>query len=422
MRTTSDPDAEVARARRERRWRYALVVLATVYVALLLLRLLLEVMGGFVAILLILFTAWLLAFVISPVVAWLVSRWNMPRAVAIGLVYAATLFGSAAVLIYAVSSISASVADLAENFPETRGRIEAVLRDVEGFVSFGRFEVSLVELYRDAEVAATRIAQSALGEVPELTLAVLGALVVVVVLSLYMLADSTAIIARIKRVVPSRFASEVDILERTISRAFGGFLRAQVLLALIQAVLTVAVVVLVGLPYPFLIVAASTLAMLIPFFGPPLALIPPIAATAIYQPQWLIVVAPVLFAVQTVLVNWAQPRLMRDALGMHPLLVLVGLIVGAHVAGVWGALFGIPIIAVGNVFFTYLVNLRTLEETPEVDREEVLEEVRREAPEATPEELVALAADRVENDDEEGEADTPPVAADRLAGETPEGR
>ena len=125
--------------------------------------------------------------------------------------------------------------------------------------------------------------------------------------------------------------------------------------------------------------------MLIPFFGPPLALIPPILATAIFHPEWLIVVAPVLLVVQTLLVNYVQPRLMRDALGMHPLLVLVGLLVGAQIAGLWGALFVIPILAVLNVFFNYAVNLRTIEETPAVELEEVIEEVRQEVPDATPE-------------------------------------
>lgn len=40
---------------------------------------------------------------------------------------------------------------------------------------------------------------------------------------------------------------------------------------------------------------------------------------------------------------------------MHPILVLVGLLVGAQVAGVWGALFGIPVIAVLNVFLNLLL-------------------------------------------------------------------
>ena len=393
---TSPTDLDSSRRRRERWWRYALLVLATVYVGLLLIRSVVGIMSGFAQILLILFMAWLLAFVLSPIVAWLHDRWRLPRGLAIGWVYAATLFGSAFILFYAFSSITGSIADLTENFSETRERIEETLRGWESAVAFGNFELSFVDLYRDAEAAGTRLAASALGDVPQVTVAIFGSLVLVIILSLYMLADSTAIIARLQRVIPGRYADEVDIVERTISRAFGGFLRAQVILAGIQTVLTVAVILLVGLPYGFLIGGASALAMLIPFFGPPLALIPPIVATAIWAPQWLLVVAPVLLVVQTILVNYTQPRLMREALGMHPLLVLVGLVVGAQVAGLWGALFGIPVLAVANVFFNYVVNLRTIEETPHVEMKEALEEARRESPEAAPEELVAIAADRVE--------------------------
>jgi len=416
------PDPELARARRERWWRYALLVLATLYVGLLLLRQLIEVLGGFTQIFLILFTAWLLAFVLSPIVAWLVNRWRMPRGYAIGGVYFATLVVSAAVLFIGLSGIGSSTANLAEDYPQTRERIEDTLTGWERAVAGGGFEIDFVELYGDLETTGSRLVSSALGEVPQVTVAVMGALILVIILSLYMLADTTAIIARLKRIVPSRFSDEVDIVERTIARAFGGFLRAQVILAGIQTILTVAVVLLLGLPYGFLIGAASTLAMLVPFFGPPLALIPPIAATAIFKPEWLVPVALALLIVQTVLVNYLQPRLMREALGMHPLTVLVGLVVGAQVAGLWGALFGIPVLAVGNVFFNYFVNLRTLEETPVADKEEMLEEVRRETPEATPEEVAAIAAERVEvteqavEDSDEAEA---PVVGDRRVPEPP---
>lgn len=416
------PDPELARARRERWWRYTLLVLATLYVGLLLLRQLIEVLGGFTQIFLILFTAWLLAFVLSPIVAWLVNRWRMPRGYAIGGVYFATLVVSAAVLFIGLSGIGSSTANLAEDYPQTRERIEDTLTGWERAVAGGGFEIDFVELYGDLETTGSRLVSSALGEVPQVTVAVMGALILVIILSLYMLTDTTAIIARLKRIVPSRFSDEVDIVERTIARAFGGFLRAQVILAGIQTILTVAVILLLGLPYGFLIGAASTLAMLVPFFGPPLALIPPIAATAIFKPEWLVPGALALLIVQTVLVNYFQPRLMREALGMHPLTVLVGLVVGAQVAGLWGALFGIPVLAVGNVFFNYFVNLRTLEETPVADKEEMLEEVRRETPEATPEEVAAIAAERVEvteqavEDSDEAEA---PVVGDRRVPEPP---
>jgi len=389
---------QVARGRRERWWRSAFLVVATIYVTLLLIGLVLRILEGFTQIALIVFVAWLLAFILSPVVAWIVRRTWMRRAAAIGAVYAATLVGSGFLLFYAASSIGASMGQLAEDFPQTRARIERTLGDWEAAVAFGRFDPDLVGLYRDVEATASRVAASALGEVPSVTVAILGALVLVIILSLYMLADSERILAKLNRVVPTRYADHVEILERNVARAFGGFLRAQVILAAVQTALTIAVVVLAGLPYGFLIVAASALAMLVPFFGPPLALVPPIVATAIFNPGALLLVAPLLLIVQTVLVNYLQPRLMREALGMHPILVLVGLLVGAQVAGLWGALFGIPVLAVLNVFFNYAVNLRAIEDTPAVEVEEMLEEVRREEPDATPEEVVAIAADRVEEE------------------------
>ena len=390
-------DEERVRDRRERWWRSAFFVLATLYVALLLLGLVLQIVGGFAQIALVVFTAWLLAFVLSPVVAWVQIRLGDRRGVAIGLVYAATMVGSGFLLFYAASSIGSSMADMARNFGETRSRIEATLKGWEAAASFGAFDLDLVALYGDVEATVVRVASSALGEVPQVTAAVLGSLVLVIILSLYMLADSERILAKLNRVVPSRYADEAAILERTVSRAFGGFLRAQVILAAIQTALTVAVILVVGLPYGFIIGAASGLAMLIPFFGPPLALVPPIVATAAFAPEWLLPVGLLLLIVQTVLVNYFQPRLMREALGMHPILVLLGLLIGAQVAGLWGALFGIPVLAVLNVFFNYAVNMRTLEETP-TPTEEVLDEVRREVPEAEPEEIVAIAAERVEEE------------------------
>ena len=387
-------------------------MLATIYVAFLLIRLVVDVLGGFAQIVLVVFIAWLLAFVLSPVVATVTDRFGWPRGVAIGVAYAATLVGSGFLLFYAVSSLGSDMAEMTADYPATKTRIEDTLRSWDDAISAASFDVNLVELYRDVEATVVRTAGSVLGDVPAVTVNVLGALVLVIILSLYLLADSAGIIAKMERVVPSRYADEFEILQRTVSNAFGGFLRAQVILAGIQTALTVAVVVLLDLPYGFFIGATSALAMLVPFFGPPLALVPPLAAVAVFQPGWLIVVGPALLVVQTLLVNYLQPRLMREALGMHPVLVLVGLLVGAQVAGLWGALFGIPVLAVLNVFFNYAVNLRAIEETPTAEVEDVLDEVRQEVPDATPEEVVALAAERVEEGSAEDELDEASEAMD----------
>ena len=70
---------------RERRWLLLFLALGSIYFALLLADRVIGLLGGFASILIVLFLAWLLAFVLSPLVAWLEERLNAPRpAVVIG--------------------------------------------------------------------------------------------------------------------------------------------------------------------------------------------------------------------------------------------------------------------------------------------------------------------------------------------------
>ena len=357
---------------RERRWLVIFLALGSAYFAFLLAGQLLGFIGGFTSILLILFLAWLLAFVMSPVVASLEARVELPRPVIVTATYLLALVVVGFVLFYTGAAITQQVAELARNYPQTERDVLATLGEWERSLQFGRLEVDLTDLYagavREVEGLGGAIVEQAQG-IAGVTIAALGSLLIIIVLSLYMLMDSGRILGRLRGAVPRRWTDEADLLERSVARAFGGFLRAQLILAAIQALLVAVVGTIFDIPYLFLWGTISALAMLIPFFGPPLALIPPILGAALFGGGTVVPVAIILLAVQTVLVNWLQPRLMRDALGLHPILVLVGLLLGAQVAGVWGALFGIPVIAVLWVFVSYFV-FRTVPNAalPEAER------------------------------------------------------
>ncbi len=357
---------------RERRWLVIFLALGSAYFGFLLAERVLGFVGGFGSILLILFLAWLLSFVMSPLVAGLHRRMDLPRPFVVVGAYLLALVVFGFVLFYTGAALTQQVAELARNYPQTERDILATLTEWERGLHFGRLQVDLTDLYAGAVTQLGRIGQDIVEsaqEVAGVTVAALGGLFLIIVLSLYMLMDSQRILARLRAVVPRRYTDEAQLLERSVVRAFGGFLRAQLILAAIQAILVAVVGTIFGIPYLFLWGTLSALAMLIPFFGPPLALVPPIVGAALFAGGVAIPVAVILFVVQTVLVNWLQPRLMRGALGLHPILVLVGLLLGAQVAGVWGALFGIPVIAVIWVFTSYVV-FRTLPNAalPETER------------------------------------------------------
>ncbi len=357
---------------RERRWLVIFLVLGSAYFGFLLAERLLGFAVGFASIGLIMFLAWLLSFVMSPVVEWLAARLELPRPAIVAGTYLLALVVFGFILFYTGAAITQQVADLAENYPQTERDILAVLADWERGLQLGRQRIDLAELYAGAVAQVGRLG----GEIVEqaqaiagVTIAALGSLLLIIVLSLYMLMDSKRILARLRAAVPRRYTDEVNLLERSIVRAFGGFLRAQLILAAMQALLVGVIGTIFGIPYLFLWGTISALAMLIPFFGPPLALVPPILGAALFTDGGFIPVTIILVGVQTVLVNWLQPRLMQGALGLHPILVLVALLIGAQVAGVWGALFGIPVVAVLWVFVSYAV-FRTVPNAalPEAER------------------------------------------------------
>jgi predicted PurR-regulated permease PerM len=343
---------------RERNWLLAFLIIGSAYFAVLLLELVFGFLGGFSQILLILFLAWLLAFAMSPVARFFENQLRLSRGLAVGVAYLFALIGLGFVLFTTGAAITQQVAQATTDFPDTAKKIEATLAGYQSTLGLDRFDIDLVGLFRSAQDQVGNLAGAIFSQAQEIagaTLTTLGSLFLILILSLYMVADSERLLGKLNRVVPRQYSDELQILESSVARAFGGFLRAQLVLAIIQALLVAVVGIIFHIPYLFLVGTLSALAMVIPFFGPPLALIPPIVAAWIYTPDTWLVSAVILVVVQTVLVNWLQPRLMRGALGMHPILVLVSLLIGAQVAGVWGAIFAIPVIAVLNVFLNLVL-------------------------------------------------------------------
>jgi predicted PurR-regulated permease PerM len=216
------------------------------------------------------------------------------------------------------------------------------------------------------------------------------------VLSIFIVSDASGLQAKWRRVMPNRFETQLDLFDRSVGRAFRGFLWSQVVLIAIQVVLTVVVGLVFGLPYLFLMCLFAALCMPLPFVGPGLALLPPIVIAAAFVPGAFIPVALVLFIVQALIMNLVVPRLMKKTSGVHPIVTILSVLVGAQIAGIWGALFGLPVAAVISILANYVINLQAVQEVEGVDLVEVTTAIRAANPEATPEEILAEAADQAE--------------------------
>ena len=158
----------------------------------------------------------------------------------------------------------------------------------------------------------------------------IGTMLIVFILSIYMVIDRDAIMAFLFRLVPPSYAEEARLLQTSVARSFGGFLRGQALMGIVYFAVALATNLLLGLPLAALTSTASGVLMAIPFFGPFLAWAPPVIVALVFKPDALLP-APVIMGIGwLVVMNVLQPRIMQGAVGIHPIVVLGSVLIGSQ--------------------------------------------------------------------------------------------
>ncbi|HEY8988185.1 MAG TPA: AI-2E family transporter [Candidatus Limnocylindrales bacterium] len=347
---------------RQQRWLTAVLVLGAIVLAMIAIETAATVFFAFGDVILVFFLAWLLAFILSPVVAGLTRLVPiLPRVGAVVLVYAALVGAIVLVVVLVAGALAQSIGDFIASVPSLRNDLPQLLATWQDRLD--QLGLKQVDLVAQASAFVDNLAGYAVqlaGPVQQLAVASLGALgnlLIVLILSLYMVVDRDAILSFLFRLVPPSGKEEARLLERSVARSFGGFLRGQAILGVVFAAVAALTSSVLGLPYLAVSTAAAGVLMAIPFFGPFVAWAPPVIV-ALLVPGDHALPAFVLMAIGwLVVMNALQPRLMQEAVGIHPIVVLGSVLVGSKVAGVTGAIFGIPIAAVLSAFFFHFLIL-----------------------------------------------------------------
>lgn len=301
------------------------------------------------------FLAWLLAFIISPIVSRIVDVIpRLPRAVATVLVYGSVVVLLVILVVVAAGALASSITQFASSLPEIRQNLPEILAPwQERLNSIGLGQVDLVA---QAEAALANLDQIAaalvqpLQQIAVASLSVVGTMLIVFFLSIYMVLDRDQVLAFLFRIVPPAYSEEARLLETSVSRSFGGFLRGQSLMGFVYFLIALGTNLVLGLPLAALTSVASGLLQLIPFFGPFVSWAPPVIVALVLQPESVIPAAILMGIGWFVVMNVLQPRIMQGAVGIHPLVVLGSVLIGGRIAGIPGAIFGIPIAAVVSAF------------------------------------------------------------------------
>jgi predicted PurR-regulated permease PerM len=92
---------------------------------------------------------------------------------------------------------------------------------------------------------------------------------------------------------------------------------------------------------------------LVPIIGPIIAAVPAVLIGASISPAAALAAVALYTVVQQLENHLLVPKVMGDAVDLHPALVIFSLIVGASLFGLWGAILATPVVALGRDVYRY---------------------------------------------------------------------
>ncbi len=303
-------------------WRI-LAILGIITLSWHLLTLFGSIIGAFTDIVLLIFLSWILSFILEPLVIYLSNR-GLKRVTAAVIIYI-TIALLITVLVWIV-------------LPTTILQLSQLLAALPSSLPPNSFLTSQVQNFLSATLSnsvslATQVASGATG------------LLLVFILSFYLLISKGEISTWLKKLIPDEYEEDYQFLENVINTTFASFLRIQVSLGLVLGLITFVCLLILRVNFALSTSIAAAVLAMIPVIGAVLFLLPPaLAALTISLEKMVIVVIVLVLAAQLVYNFWA-PKLFGQALKIHPIIVLLSFLVGYKIAGIWGAVFAVPITA-----------------------------------------------------------------------------
>ncbi|MEA3407034.1 MAG: AI-2E family transporter [Chloroflexota bacterium] len=326
------------------------------------------------------FAGMILAYLLIPVVNFLdqhaprvLQRKNISRPLAIVIVYIVGIGFVVGVVAYFVPVISQQMRAFGKAAPYYFRQIQELLRyDVVELLDSlppavrTWLEASIANLMNTLTNALQRGLEATIRTVSRTVGFLLGVLMVPFWL-FYVLNDENEIRKGFYRLIPDVARADARCIVRIIDDLLSAYIRGQLLLALIVGVASTVALLLLGVNLAVLLGTIAGILDLIPIVGPWIGGVPAVLVALIGKPIRALWVALAFLAIQQLQGSLLVPHISGHAVRFHPATVMIVVVVGAEVAGLWGLLLCVPVAAIIRDVFHYLY-LRTTEKgaTPEM--------------------------------------------------------
>jgi predicted PurR-regulated permease PerM len=339
-------------------WRF-LVIVAAAYVVIWLL-------AFFAVITLPLVIALLITALAAPVVN-AATRIGVPRGLSAIFVVVGGITVVASLLTFVGREIAQGAGDLADQVADGLDEIRNWLKDGPLNASESQIDTWIETAQDELREFGQNTDFSVVAEVGSAVGHVVAAFFIVLFATFFLLADGERIWAWAVRLFPRAARERVDSSGRIAWVSLTQFVRATVIIAVVDAVGIMIGAWALGLPLVLPIGVLVFLGAFVPMVGATVAgAVAVLVALVAQGPIEALIMLAVVIGVQQVEGHVLQPIVMGRFVAVHPLGVIVAIGCGVIVAGIAGALIAVPLAAVANAVVQHLAQFTEPGEDPEL--------------------------------------------------------
>lgn len=302
-----------------------------------------------------------LAYLLYPAVHRLRAR--MPLGAAIAVVYA-TLAATIALLLYLiVPGITTDVKQISANAPQLIRTYQSALDNPNDPLLSRLPDAVRAELLKLPTFLSQWLSthgQEAAGHAFTILLGaftIIATFVIIPLLSIYLLADLDRLRIGVLKTLPrDRWGAALNVIGE-IDGVIGGFIRGQLIVAATVGILLTIALLALHVPYAFLLGALAALGDLVPYVGAVLTFIPAVGIAAMNN-GWgnAAIVAAIFVGIYQLEGHVISPMIVSSQVKLSPLIVLLAILIGAELGGVFGMLVAVPIAGALRVILLHLTN------------------------------------------------------------------
>lgn len=181
------------------------------------------------------------------------------------------------------------------------------------------------------------------------------------ILVLYFLMDKDYFKDLLIKAIPKKKREDILYLSKVIDLSLRQFIKGRLLMSLYAGVMTALMLIIFGVEFPIVIGFITGLADIVPYIGPFLGYLPAVFFAALSSPTKIIWISIGWILIQWTENNLVAPKIIGENMGMHPMIILLSIIIGGGVFGVFGMILSVPLVAIVKIVVLYILDKRKRE-------------------------------------------------------------